>query len=158
MNDMDKVKVKIRYTGKHKLPSYQTKDGESDRNSGMDIYANLESPCIIIPPLERALIPTGIFVKLPEGYGFSIRSRSGLAAKEGIIVLNEPATIDESFVNKEIKVILFNTSNKNVYINDGDRIAQLVLEEIPKCEWDTNWIPTKEDEDRDGGFGHSGKR
>lgn len=151
------VKVKVRYLGKHKLPTYQPKKDESDRNSGMDIYANIDED-IILKPGKRVMVPTGIYVKLPSGYGFSIRSRSGLAAKYGIIVLNEPATIDESFVNKEILVILYNTSDVDFTIHDGDRIAQLVLEKVPKCLWDTDWVPSEEEEDRKDGIGHSGIR
>lgn len=180
MKNRSEVIVKVINKSKHELPTYRPKPDESDRNSGMDVHANIGEP-VVLHPGERAIIPTGIFVKLPENFEIQVRSRSGLAAKNGIMVTNSPGTVDESYVNKEIKVILCNTNQytlseliknsfkklfgiksldkKTFVINDGDRIAQFVLSPVVKCKWDTNWNPTPEEEDRKGeaGLGHSDK-
>ena len=143
-------------------------------DSGCDVYAELNNinkkfmfdteisgrtktdiTSITISPGGRALIPTNIFVAIPENYEIQVRPRSGLALKQGITVLNTPGTIDSGYRN-EIGVILLNTSNKDVIINDGDRIAQLVLMKVEKIEWKE--VSKLSDTDRGlGGFGSSGK-
>ena len=121
----------------------------------MDVRANLEDD-VIIKPLERILIPTGLFLELPLGYEAQIRPRSGLAIKQGITCLNTPGTIDADY-RGEIKVILINLSSENQTILHGDRIAQMVIQTIEKVEWitSTNINTTERGE---GGFGHTGKQ
>jgi dUTP pyrophosphatase len=121
----------------------------------MDIRAFLEE-AIPLQPLERALVPTGIFIELPEGYEVQVRPRSGLAIKQGITCLNSPGTIDADY-RGEIKIILINLSQEIQVIQPGDRIAQLVIQEVGKC----NWVEAIELESSDrnaGGFGHTGKQ
>lgn len=147
-----RVKVKIINKAKHNfgLPCYATKG-----SSGMDVRASLDS-LVMINPGERALIPTGIHVGLPEGYEIQIRPRSGLALKKGISVLNTPSTIDQDYIG-EIHVVLINHSSEVFIVENGDRIAQLVLAEVPVCEWEeTDFL--SDTERGDGGFGHSGTR
>ncbi len=120
--------VKIINKGKHPLPSYQTSG-----SAGMDLYANIDNP-ITIKPMERLLIPTGIYIELPSGYEAQIRPRSGLSIKHGITVLNTPGTIDSDY-RGEIKVILINLSEKEYIINDGDRIAQMVILNYETIKW-----------------------
>ena len=114
------MKIKIINRSKHPLPQYQTA-----QSAGMDLYANMEHPCTL-QPLERALIPTGLFIELPVGYEAQIRPRSGLAIKNGITVLNAPGTIDADY-RGEIGVILVNLSNEEFTVKNGDRIAQMVI-------------------------------
>lgn len=143
------MKVKIVNKSKHPNPVYQT-----EHSSGMDLRANLEKP-VELKPLERALIPTGLFIELPEGYEAQIRPRSGLALKQGITVLNTPGTIDSDY-RGEICVILINLSDKTVIINDGDRICQMVISKVEKIEWEN--VEVLEETSRGaGGFGHTGK-
>lgn len=147
-----RVKVKVINKAKHNfgLPCYATKG-----SSGMDVRASLDS-LVMINPGERALIPTGIHVGLPEGYEIQIRPRSGLALKKGISVLNTPSTIDQDYIG-EIHVVLINHSSEVFIVENGDRIAQLVLAEVPVCEWEeTDFL--SDTERGDGGFGHSGTR
>lgn len=122
------MKVKIVNISGHPLPSYET-----TASAGMDLRANLEEP-IILKSLERALIPTGLFIELPVGYEAQIRPRSGLAIKKGITLLNTPGTIDADY-RGEIKIILANISNEEFVVNKGDRIAQMVIASHVQAEW-----------------------
>lgn len=121
----------------------------------MDIRANITTP-ITLQSLERTLVPTGIFVEIPEGYEIQVRPRSGLAAKQGITCLNTPGTIDADY-RGEIKVILINLSQEEQVIQPGDRVAQLVLQKVEQV----SWIPAEtlgSTERNAGGFGHTGKQ
>jgi len=130
------------------LPTYST-----ESSAGMDLRAFLIEP-IVLKPLERALIPTGIFIEVPEGCEAQVRPRSGLAIKNGITVLNTPGTIDADY-RGEVKVILINLSNEPFTIQNGDRIAQMVIAKYEKIEW--NWVEQLSDTERGaGGFGSSG--
>ena len=143
------MKVKIINRSKHPQPEYKTK-----YSAGMDIRANIEEP-IVLKPLERKLIPTGLFIELPEGYEAQIRPRSGLALNEGLGLLNSPGTIDADY-RGEIGVIAVNLSNNVIQIEDGERICQMVIQKVEQAEW----IETEilEDTERGaGGFGHTGK-
>ena len=142
------MKVEIVNKSKHELPKYATTG-----SAGMDIRANIEQP-IVLKPLERCLVPTGLHIALPEGYEAQIRPRSGLALKKGLTVLNSPGTIDVDF-RGEIGVILINLSSEDFTINDGERIAQMVFALYEQAEWDP--VETLDDTERGtGGFGHSG--
>lgn len=144
-----KVNVKVINKSKHELPKYQT-----SLSAGMDLKANLDGNRIVLKPGERILIPTGLYIQLPEGYEVQIRPRSGLALKKGITVLNTPGTIDSDYTG-EIGVILVNRSDWEFIINDGERIAQMVLNEVPQIVW--NEVDSLENTERgDGGFGHTG--
>jgi dUTP pyrophosphatase len=143
------VKIKIINKSKHPLPAYAT-----NASAGMDLRANLDSP-IVLKSLERVLVPTGLFIELPPGYEAQIRPRSGLAAKYGITVLNSPGTIDADY-RGEIKIILVNLSKEDFIINDGERIAQMLIAKHEQIEW----IETEElleTERGTGGFGSTGK-
>jgi dUTP pyrophosphatase len=132
------------------LPQYAT-----NGSSGMDIRAWVPQP-VAIRPMERILIPTGLFIELPEGYEAQVRPRSGLAIKHGITCLNTPGTIDADY-RGEIKVILINLSNETQTIENGDRIAQMVFQKVEKI----NWLPVNNINETDrgaGGFGHTGKQ
>jgi len=143
------MKIKIVNKSKHTLPEYATTHA-----AGMDLRANLESP-VNMKPLERKLIPTGLFIELPEGYEAQIRPRSGLAIKKGITVLNSPGTIDADY-RGEICVILINLSTEDFEINDGERICQMVIAQHSKAEW--NEVEELGETERGaGGFGHTGK-
>jgi len=142
------IQVNIINKSKHPLPRYQT-----DLSAGMDLIANLDQP-ITLKPLERALIPTGLFIALPAGYEAQIRPRSGLAFKHGITVLNSPGTIDADY-RGEIKVLLINLSNTDFTINDGDRIAQMVITSHATVQWQL--VEELENTSRgEGGFGSTG--
>ncbi len=142
--------IKIVNKSKHDLPQYATL-----WSAGMDIRANLDQ-AISLLPLERKLIPTGLFIELPEGYEAQIRPRSGLALKKGITVLNSPGTIDADY-RGEIGVILINLSNETFVIEDGERICQMVIAEHAKAEWIE--VDNLNDTERGaGGFGHTGKK
>lgn len=121
------MKVEIINNSKHPLPKYET-----ESSAGMDLRANLDQP-LMLEPLERALVPTGLFIALPQGTEAQIRPRSGLAYKMGITVLNSPGTIDADY-RGEIKVLLINQSNKTVSIQDGERIAQMIVARYEKVE------------------------
>ena len=144
------ISVKIINLSGNSLPEYATSG-----SSGMDIRAFINKD-VSIKPLERILIPTGLFIELPLGYEAQIRPRSGLAVKQGITCLNTPGTIDADY-RGEIKVILINLSGEIQTIQNGDRIAQMVIQQIEKIEWiESSQINIT---DRgDGGFGHSGKQ
>lgn len=133
----------------HPLPAYAT-----EGSSGMDIRAFIQEP-VIMQPLQRSLIPTGLFIELPVGYEAQIRPRSGLAVKQGITCLNTPGTIDADY-RGEIKVILINLSNESVTIHDGDRIAQMVIQKVEKVLLKDVKI-INDTERSAGGFGHTGK-
>lgn len=142
------TEVKIVNEGKHPLPSYGT-----EHSSGMDLRANIEND-IVLQPLQRTVVPTGLFMQLPEGYEAQIRPRSGLAAKFGITVLNTPGTIDADY-RGEIKIILVNLSNEDFVIKDGERICQMVIAEYTKVQ--LKQVNILEETVRGaGGFGHTG--
>lgn len=143
------MKVKIVNHSRYALPEYQTA-----LSAGMDIRANIKDS-VTLAPLERAMIPTGLFVELPEGYEMQIRPRSGLAAKHGITVLNAPGTIDADY-RGEIKVILVNLSNEPFVLEGGERIAQMVVARHEQVEWES--VEVLSDSERGaGGFGSTGK-
>jgi dUTP pyrophosphatase len=145
----DCLKIKIVNKSENNLPEYQT-----ENSAGLDLRANLENP-VILKPLERALIPTGLFIELPIGYEAQIRPRSGLAIKNGITVLNSPGTIDSDY-RGEIQVILINISSVEYTVNNGERICQMIISKHEKAQW----ISVNEIEITSrgtGGFGHTGK-
>lgn len=143
------MKVKVINNSHHPLPRYET-----PLSAGMDVRANLSEP-IVLRPLERALVPTGLFVELPAGYEMQVRPRSGLAAKYGLTVLNAPGTVDADY-RGEVKVILANLSNEAFTINDGERVAQLVVAQHAQVEWEV--AEELSDTERGaGGFGSTGK-
>lgn len=144
------MNVRIVNNSKHELPKYET-----SASAGMDLRANIDKPVVLLP-LERALIPTGLFMELPIGYEAQVRPRSGLAAKFGITVLNTPGTIDADY-RGEIKVILVNLSNKEFEISDGDRIAQMIISAHIQAKLEEVDVLT-ETERGAGGFGHTGKK
>lgn len=142
------MKVKIINHSHHSLPAYET-----EGSAGMDLRANVEEP-VILKPLERAFVPTGLFIELPMGYEAQIRPRSGLAAKRGITVANAPGTIDSDY-RGEIKVIVVNLSNETQILNDGERVAQMIVAKHERIEWEaTNDL--QETVRGAGGFGHTG--
>lgn len=143
------MEIKIINQSHHPLPAYAT-----PLSAGMDIRANLSEP-ITLQPMERCLIPTGLHIALPQGYEAQMRPRSGLALKHGITLLNTPGTIDADY-RGEIGIILINLSTEPFTINDGERIAQMVIARHEQAEW----IPVEmldETERGSGGFGHTGK-
>ena len=142
------MKISIVNHSHHPLPEYAT-----PLSAGLDLRANLEQP-VTLAPLERALIPTGLRIALPEGYEAQVRPRSGLAARHGLTLLNSPGTIDADY-RGEISVILVNLSHEPFVVNDGERIAQLVVERHEQVQWSLveELAPTQRGE---GGFGHSG--
>ena len=142
------MEIKIVNRSKHPLPEYKTK-----ASAGMDIRANLEE-IVTLKPLERKLIPTGLFIELPEGYEAHIRPRSGLAIKKGISVLNSPGTIDADY-RGEICIILVNLSSERFVIEDGERIAQMVIARHEQAVWQEVDV-LDETERGSGGFGHTG--
>jgi dUTP pyrophosphatase len=143
------MQVNIVNNSHHPLPTYAT-----IQSAGMDLRANLEAP-ITLKPLERTLVPTGLHIALPQGFEAQVRPRSGLAIKKGVTVLNTPGTIDADY-RGEIKVILINLSNEDFIIEDGERIAQMVIARHETVEWQAVEI-LDETERGAGGFGHTGK-
>lgn len=143
------MKVKIVNRSKNPLPAYST-----THSAGMDLRANLDEP-ILLKPLERILVPTGLFIELPVGYEAQVRPRSGLALKKGITVLNSPGTIDADY-RGEIGVILINLSNVDFIIEHGERICQMVIAKHETISWQDVEI-LEETERGAGGFGHTGK-
>ena len=142
------MKIKIINKSSHKLPHYETL-----ASAGMDLRANIDSP-IVLKPLERAIVPTGIFMELPIGYEAQVRPRSGLAAKKGISVLNAPGTIDADY-RGEVGVILVNLSSEEFTIENGERIAQMVIAKHERAEWEE--VESLSETDRGaGGFGSTG--
>jgi dUTP pyrophosphatase len=146
---MSEIIVKIINQSPNPLPEYAT-----NGSAGMDLRANLETP-ITLQPLERTLIPTGIFIELPEGFEAQVRPRSGLAIKQGLTCLNSPGTIDADY-RGEVKVILINLSQEPQTIQHGDRIAQMIVNKVERVQWEavSNISVTSRQE---GGFGHTGK-
>lgn len=142
------MQIRIVNRSKNSNPSYET-----SHSAGMDLRANLDEP-VTLQPLERAIIPTGLFIELPEGYEAQVRPRSGLAAKSGITVLNSPGTIDADY-RGEIKVIIVNLSAQSFVVNHGDRIAQMIINRHEKAEWIESET-LNESERGHGGFGHTG--
>lgn len=142
------LKVKIINKSRHKLPQYATAN-----SAGMDLRANIDEPVRLLPS-ERALIPTGIHIQLPQGYEAQIRPRSGNALKLGLTELNSPGTIDADYTG-EIGCIVINLGYEPLEINDGDRIAQMVVKQYEQVEWEE--VDSLDKTERgDGGFGHTG--
>jgi dUTP pyrophosphatase len=144
------MKIRVVNQSKHELPQYAT-----ELSAGLDLRANLDAP-VELKPLERTLVPTGLFIELAKGYEAQIRPRSGLAFKNGITVLNSPGTIDADY-RGEIKVLLVNLSNTPFMINDGERVAQMVIAKHEQIVWE----PTDSLEETQrgaGGFGHTGTK
>ena len=146
---MPLIQIKIVNASANPLPQYATKG-----SSGMDVRAALDTP-VTLQPLERTLIPTGLFVEIPNGYEIQIRPRSGLAIKQGITCLNSPGTIDADY-RGEIKIILINLSSEEQVINTGDRVAQMIIQRIERAEFEQVEF-LNETERAAGGFGHTGK-
>jgi dUTP pyrophosphatase len=146
---MPPINIKIKNESGHPLPAYATADA-----AGMDIMANLPTP-LVLQPMQRSLIPTGLFIELPQNFEAQIRPRSGLAIKNGITCLNTPGTIDADY-RGEIKVILINLSNEPHTIQNGDRIAQMIVAPVTQAVWQevTSISATQRNA---GGFGHTGK-
>jgi len=144
------MKIKIVNSSRHPLPEYATAYA-----AGMDLRANVDQP-VVLKPLERSLVPTGIYIQLPEGYEAQIRPRSGLAIKHGISIVNAPGTIDADY-RGEIRVILVNLSNECFTINDGERICQMVIAQHAHAQWES--VDSLDETERGaGGFGHTGKK
>ena len=143
------MKVRIVNKSAYPTPAYAT-----EKSAGMDLKADIQEP-VVLNPLERALIPTGLYLSLPDGTEAQVRPRSGLAAKFGISVLNAPGTIDADY-RGEVKVILVNLSNEPFTVNPGERIAQLVVARYEKVEWDEVEV-LDETERGEGGFGSTGR-
>ncbi len=142
------IKVKIINKGHQQLPAYAT-----PQSAGMDLRANIDA-AITLKPMERKLIPTGLFMALPEGYEAQVRPRSGLALKYGITVLNSPGTIDADY-RGEVGVILINLSQEDFIINDGERIAQMVIARHETADFEQ--VEVLDDTERgEGGYGHTG--
>lgn len=142
--------IKIVNNSKHDLPEYST-----EHSAGVDLMANLEE-AVILKPMERVLIPTGLYIELPEGFEAQIRPRSGLAINHGITVLNTPGTIDSDY-RGEIRVIMINLSDKEYEIKDGERISQMIISKFEKVQWnEVNILPGTER--GEGGFGHTGNK
>ncbi len=143
------MKIQIINKSKHQLPKYATA-----QSAGMDLYANLDNP-IILKPMERTIVPTGLYIALPDGYEAQIRPRSGLAIKHGISLANTPGTIDADY-RGEIGIIMINFSQDDFEIKDGDRIAQMIINKYEKIEW--HQTEHLDDTGRgSGGFGSTGK-
>lgn len=142
------IQIQVVNKGHQPLPAYATV-----QSAGMDLRANLEAP-VVLKPLERRLIPTGLFIALPEGYEAQVRPRSGLALKKGITVLNSPGTIDADY-RGEIGVILVNLSDEEFVVNDGERIAQMVIAKHETAHFIEVEV-LNETERGEGGFGHTG--
>ena len=146
--DTTKIKTKVINRGPQPLPEYAT-----EQSAGMDLRANIDGP-ITLRPLERRLIPTGLHIALPVGYEAQVRPRSGLALKKGITVLNSPGTIDADY-RGEIMVLLINLSNDDFVINDGERIAQMVIAAHEQGQFET--VTELDTTERgEGGYGHTG--
>ena len=142
------IKIKIVNKGTQQIPEYAT-----PQSAGMDLRANIDKP-ILLKSLDRALIPTGLHIALPEGYEAQIRPRSGLALKKGITCLNTPGTIDADY-RGEIGVILINLSHEDFVVNPGERIAQMIIGKFDQVEWEV--VEELDKTERgDGGYGHTG--
>jgi dUTP pyrophosphatase len=143
------TQIKVVNNSKHALPEYKTA-----LSAGVDLTANLDES-LVLKPMERKLIPTGLSIELPVGYEAQVRPRSGLALKQGVTVLNTPGTIDADY-RGEIGVILINLSNQSIEVKDGDRIAQLVIAKYEQANWEKVTV-LGETERGAGGFGSTGK-
>lgn len=144
------MEIKIVNKSNNELPAYSTK-----MSAGMDLRAYLPEP-VVLKPLERKLIPTGLFVEIPAGFEAQIRPRSGLALKKGITVLNSPGTIDADY-RGEVGIILINLSNEDFIIESGERICQMIIASHETVQW--NLVEKLEESERgEGGFGHTGKK
>jgi dUTP pyrophosphatase len=143
------MNVKIVNKSKHPLPQYATV-----ASAGFDVRANIDA-AMVLKPMERALVPTGLFMELPEGHEAQVRPRSGLALKHGITVLNSPGTIDADY-RGELKVLLINLSKEDFAISDGERIAQVIVAKHERVQWEVV-EQLMETERGAGGFGHTGK-
>ena len=142
------VQIKVVNKGNQPLPKYQTA-----QSAGMDLRANIDAP-VLIKPLDRKLIPTGLHIALPEGYEAQIRPRSGLAIKKGITVINTPGTIDPDY-RGDIGVVLVNISNEDFVVQPGDRIAQMVINKFEQAEFE--FVEELDETERgEGGYGHTG--
>lgn len=142
------MKIQIINKSKHPLPEYAT-----ELSAGADLRAHISEP-ITLEPLQRCLVPTGLYIAVPPGYEAQVRPRSGLAIKKGITVLNSPGTVDADY-RGEICVILINLSSETFVIEDGERIAQMVIASHEQAQWEP--VETLEDTERGaGGFGHTG--
>ena len=144
------MNIKIVNQSDNSLPAYET-----DASAGMDLRASIEAP-MVLKPLERAIVPTGLFIELPVGYEAQVRPRSVLAAHFGITVLNSPGTIDADY-RGEIKIILINLSSEAFTINHGDRIAQMIISRHEKASWEA-CDDLNSSERGSGGFGHTGTK
>lgn len=144
------MKVEIINKSKHLLPAYAT-----GLSAGMDIRANLSEP-ISLAPMQRCLVPTGLYIALPPGFEVQVRPRSGLAIKKGITVLNSPGTVDADY-RGEICVILINLSSETFVVKDGERIAQMVIARHEQAEWQEVEV-LDETQRNEGGFGHTGEK
>ena len=144
------MRVRIVNKSNHSLPLYGTA-----QSAGVDLRAYLSEP-VLLRPLERKLIPTGLFIQLPDGFEAQVRPRSGLAINKGITVLNSPGTIDADY-RGEIKIILINLSQEDFIINNGERIAQMIISSYNQVEWEEVDL-LEESERGEGGFGHTGKQ
>jgi len=143
------MKIPVIYSGKHALPQFET-----PQSAGMDLRANIDAP-IVLQPGERALIPTGIAMALPDGFEAQIRPRSGLAYKHGVTVLNSPGTIDADY-RGDVGVLLINHGNEPFTVEDGMRVAQMVVAQYSQFQWEA--VSDLSDTDRGaGGFGSTGK-
>jgi dUTP pyrophosphatase len=143
------MKIKVINQSRHPLPEYQT-----SLSAGLDLRANLEAP-VNLSPLQRVLIPTGLFLELPEGFEAQIRPRSGLAYKHGITVLNSPGTIDADY-RGEVKVLLVNLSEEEFTVQDGERVAQMIVARHETIRWEET-VELSETERGAGGYGSTGK-
>ena len=142
------VQIKVVNKGNQPLPKYQT-----SQSAGMDLRANIDAP-ILIKPLDRKLIPTGLHIALPEGYEAQIRPRSGLSIKNGITIINTPGTIDPDY-RGDVGVILVNISNEDFVVQPGDRIAQMVINKFEQAEFEV--VEELDETERgEGGYGHTG--
>ena len=147
---MDRVKVKVINKSHHPLPAYSTFEA-----AGMDVRAYLPECSVTLKPFQRALIPTGLYMQLPEGYECQIRPRSGLALNYGITIANSPGTVDADY-RGEVGIILLNLGENDFTVNDGDRICQMVIKQYSHVTWE----PVKEldrTKREDGAFGHTGR-
>ncbi len=143
------MNIKIINRSHHPLPQYET-----SQSAGMDLRAYLPEGPVTLAPLQRGMVKTGLFIELPEGYEAQVRPRSGLALKKGITVLNSPGTIDADY-RGEICVILVNLSDQPFVVNDGERIAQMVIAKHERAEWQES-IELSQTDRGEGGFGHTG--
>lgn len=143
------MNIRIINKSSHQLPAYETVS-----SAGMDMRAFLPAGEVVIKPLQRMLIPTGIYMELPNGYEAQIRPRSGLALKHGITVLNSPGTIDADY-RGEVKILLINFSEKDFVVNNGDRIAQMIISSYSQVSWEEVELLSETDRGG-GGYGHTG--